>query len=172
LDSAFRDELSDWQFAAHLQGIKFSKLYTIPYNLTNEGVVENEIHFLDKDREKEAFPQMLLSPLELTLQPGDRIIAVDGVPVKRSSDILKQLQERNVNIIVQREGRPLKSSWRDADKVFDQNVNLKDVDKIAQSIGTQNLVTLSGSFVLLKPAEPKTHEEIYAFSEQYESGLS
>jgi regulator of sigma E protease len=167
LDSAFRDELSDWQFAAHLQGIKFSKLYTIPYNLTNEGVVENEIHFLDKDREKEAFPQMLLSPLELTLQPGDRIIAVDGVPVKRSSDILKQLQERNVNIIVQREGRPLKSSWRDADKVFDQNVNLKDIDKIAQSIGTQNLVTLSGSFVLLKPAEPKTHEEIYAFSEQY-----
>lgn len=162
-DPAFRDELTDWQFAAGLQGTKFSKLYTIPYNLTNDGVVENEVRFIDKENEEAAFPITPDSPLEAPLQPEDRIIAIDGTPVKHSSEIIKLLQDRSVHLIVQRaRERPVQISWREVDQVFDKMAMQEEIDKIGNTIGLNSSSLSSKDLVLLKPIKLKAHEEIYA----------
>lgn len=172
-DPAFRDELTDWQFEAQLSATKFQKLYTLPYNLTNDGIVENEVRFIDKDNEEIAFPAQAVAALELPLQPGDRIVAVDGVQVKHSSEILKQLQERNVHVIVERlQEKAARANWRNADHVFDLSVHEEDLAKIAQSIGSGQPVAASGDLVLLKSIKPKTHHEIYWSPEKYAALMS
>jgi regulator of sigma E protease len=157
-----RDELKDWQFAAHLNSVKFSSLYVLPYNLTNDGVVENQVHFIDKEREQEAFSSSPLSSLELPLQPGDRIVAVEGIPVKLSPDILKQVQEKHILMIVKRDLLLNKESWKDADQLFEREANPSEIEKISAAIGTGHPLQQSGPFILLKPILPKTHQEIYS----------
>lgn len=158
----FKEELKDWQFEAHLNPIKFGSLYVLPYNLTNQGVVEYPIHFIDKEHEEELFSISPLSPLELPLLSGDKIIAVDGTPVDLSVDILKQIQGRHINMIVKRQPHGSKTSWKDADHAFELGANPAEIEKISSTLGTKHLVPQSGSFVLLKPVAPKTHQEIYS----------
>lgn len=171
IDSAFKEELIDWQYEANLNPIKIQMLEMIPYNLTNDGVVENEIKFIEKEKENEAFSQNHLTNLELPLQPGDRILAVDGVPVHHAFDILKQIQMRHVSIIVERDSVGNKLPWRDAEKVFETEVNWGDLKKIASSIGTQQVVKEAGQLHLLNPVVPKTRKEIF-YSEEKQAELS
>ena len=65
LDSGMREELTDWQFAAQLNGIRFQNLFMIPYNLNNEGVVEGRVKFIDKENEEQVFNKNLFSDLEI-----------------------------------------------------------------------------------------------------------
>lgn len=160
LDPAFKEELVDWQFEAQLNGSKFQKLYTIPYALNNEGVVESELKFIDKEKQAEAFQEYPYSDIEAPLQPGDKIIAVDGFPVKHSYEILGKLQEHHVNVIVERNAAELrKVPWKEADTDFDQEVEWKDMHKIAQTIGTDSVVNTAGDLHLLKPIQPKMRSE-------------
>lgn len=157
LDSEFKEELIDWQFEAELNSIKIPNLYTIPYNLTNDGVVENEVRFIDKENQSEAFPDHPYSELEQPLMPGDRILAVDGRPISHSYELLKDLQHRQVNIIVERN----REGWKkipsvDEDADFDKQVDWKEVEIIAQTIGTAKPIKHAGDFVLLNPIVPKT----------------
>ena len=80
LDTEFKEELTDWQFEAQLNNVKIPKLYTIPYTLTNDCVVEREVRFIDKENQEEAFPKHPFSELEQELLPGDRILAVRWNP--------------------------------------------------------------------------------------------
>src|SRR5262249_55484550 len=77
LDAGFKDELIDWQFEAQLKDIKMQQLYALPYNMTNDCVIENELHFIDKEKELETFPRTSFSNLEKPLKAGDQILAVD-----------------------------------------------------------------------------------------------
>ncbi len=72
LDPEFKEELIDWQFEAQLNGNKIPKLYTIPYNLNNETVVERPVKFIDKEKEEEAFPKYPFSVLDMPLEPEIR----------------------------------------------------------------------------------------------------
>lgn len=162
LDSEFKEELIDWQFEAQLNGIKIQKLYTIPYNLNNEGVVESEVRFIDQENEEEAFPQYPYSILETPLQAGDRIIAVDGFPVAYSYEILLHLQQKHVNMIVERSPELKKMpSWKQADKLFDQQYNWQDLQRLITQIGISPTtdIRFSGNLYLLEPVEPKTRSE-------------
>ncbi|MGK5593979.1 MAG: site-2 protease family protein [Parachlamydiaceae bacterium] len=163
MNSEFKEELVDWQYEAQLNMSRLQKLYMIPYNLTDDGVVENDIRFIDKDSEKEAFPSHPLTSLELPLQPGDRIIAVDGVPVKHSSEILKQIQSRYLSIIVER-SKELSQVLpvQETEKEFETEVNSKDIEKIASSIGLEKTIKQSGDLYLLNPVIPRTRSEILA----------
>lgn len=169
LDSEIKEELIDWQFEAGLNSLKFPKLYTIPYNLNNECVVENEAKFIDKDNQEEAFPKHPYSNLESPLEPKDKILAVDGVPIEHSYQLLAQLQQHRVNIIVERNKKDFrKASWLDADAEFDKQADWSDLKKIAQSIGTKNVVTTADDFHLLKPVYPKMRSE-FALSPEKQS---
>lgn len=165
-DQAFREELTDWQHAAGLEKIRFPQLLTLPYNLTNSGVVENEVRLIDRDDEEKAFPKVPYSKLEEPLKAGDRIVAVDGQLVQNSSEILKALQSRKVYVIVERpkEKIPLVSS-SDADQLFDAHMHAKDASIIAATIGTKNVKKERGSLVLLTPVSPKTYHDIFLSSE-------
>lgn len=155
-DNEFKQEMTDWQYEARLNNIKISNLYTIPYGLTNDGVVEKTLRFIDKDNEKEAFPRHPFSELEQELVPGDRILAVDGKPISHSYELLAMLQKHQVNIIVERSPEGLKKiSWQDADEDFNRQIDWINVKKISQSIGTRNLVAQAGNIALLKPVTAK-----------------
>lgn len=161
LDPEFKEELIDWQFEAQLNGTKIQKLYTIPYNLNNEGVVEGRVKFIDKDNEEDAFPKHPFSVLETPLEEGDKILAVDGIPVIYSYEILSHLQQRHVNIIVERskkiEDIP---SWRNADKLFDEQYSWKDLQTLASHIGLSNEPKSAGNLYLLKPVVPKKRKDL------------
>lgn len=155
LDSQFRDELIDWQYEAGLNGKKIQNLFAIPYDLTNDGVVQSRVKFIDKDNEKEAFPVRPYSALEIVLQPGDKILAVNGEAVSHASDILNKIQTNRVNIIVERNASTSpKASWKNEDTEFDREVDYGAITKIASAIGTSSKVTESGSFHLLNPVTP------------------
>jgi regulator of sigma E protease len=160
LDAEFREELIDWQFEAELNGVKMQKLYTIPYNLNNDCVVEAAVKFIDKEKEEEAFPEIPFSVLETPLQEGDRILAVDGIPVTYSYEILSHLQQRHINIIVQRDpelrNMPV---WENADTFFDQQVKWDDLQKITSRIGLWPLTKSSGNLYLLEAVVPKTRSQ-------------
>lgn len=161
MTSEFRDELKDWQFAAKLNPIKFGSLYVLPYNFTNDGVVEHPLQFIDKEHEQEAFAPFPFSSVELPLQSGDRILAVDGTPVSSSSEILKKIQERHLHMIVKRNPTFVLESWNNADHSFELESNPSDIEKISNTIGTKHSIKQSGSFALLEPIAPKSHREIY-----------
>lgn len=160
LDSEFREELIDWQFEAQLNGIKIQKLYAIPYNLNNECVVEAEVRFIDKEKEEEAFPQHPFSVLETPLEEGDKILAVDGISVTYSYEILLHLQQRHVNLIVERDPKLARiSSWQQADALFDQQYHWEDLQKLVAQIGISSAPQSSGNLVLLEPIVPKMRKD-------------
>lgn len=160
MDPEFREELTDWQFEAELNNVKIQKLYAIPYNLTNDAVVENRLKFIDTESEIEVFPKHPYSSLETPLLAKDRIIAVDGVPVKTSHALLAQLQEHRINIIVERPKEEWGSISSDsADDSFDKEEDLGSIQKIVNSIGSNNVVRSAGEYQLLNAIVPKMRSE-------------
>lgn len=160
LDANFREELVDWQFEAGLNYTRFQNLYALPYNLTNNAIVEHPVKFIDQENQEETFPPHPFSSLEMPLLPDDKIIAVNGIPVTHSADLFKELQTYKVNIIVERNPEIVKAvSWKVADDDFDQQVDWKDLNAIVQSIGTSTPILQKGDFVLLNPVIPKVRSD-------------
>lgn len=167
LDTQVRDELTDWQFAANLNSIRFQDMYTIPYNLNNQAVVEGEVKFIDKENEEQAFPKFPFSNLEAPLQPGDKIVAVHNNSVSSSAELLAQLQKNIVTVIVERHPQIHQSiSWQKADRAFDLEINWHDLNKMVDSIVNQKPIHQLGDFVLLDPIVPKTRNQIFLSPEK------
>jgi regulator of sigma E protease len=157
LDTETKEELTDWQYEAGLNNVKLQKLYTIPYHLTNDGVVVGDVKVIDKEKEKELFPEKAFAANETKLLPRDKIIAIDGTPVKTSYDLLANLQHRKINIIVERNADNAKEiSWKKEDGDYDKTINWNDISSIANTIGTGHLIQKAGNYVLLNPVTPKT----------------
>lgn len=157
LDPQFKEELTDWQYEAGLNNVKLQKLYAIPYNLTNDAVVENELKFIEKDKEKAFFPEHPFALNESKLLPKDKIIAIDGTPIKTSYALFANLQQRKVNIIVERNPETSETlSWQLGDAGFEKDLNWNDISAIASTIGNGHLIPKAGHYVLLNPVTPKT----------------
>ncbi len=166
LDRNFREELTDWQYEAGLNGKKIQDLYMIPFDLSNDAVVQNQVSFIDRDNEEEAFPSIAFSDLTKTLLPGDKIIAVDALPISHASDLMAKLQENRLTIIVQRNTeKPKKILWNEGNAAFDEEVNLADLKKLTDSIGTTKTLKSVGSLYLLNPIVPKMRKDFYLASE-------
>lgn len=160
LEGQFKEELADWQFEAQLNSSRLSKLLFIPYNLTPEAVVEGDAKFIEQDAQKQAFPAHPYASLDEPLLPGDKIIAVDGFPITRSYELFSRLQKHYVNVIVARNSSEIaKVRWVEADKDFDQEMELKDLQAVANTIGTEHAVRDAGDFHLLNPVLPKMRSE-------------
>ncbi len=160
LDAEVREELIDWQFEAQLNGTKIQKLYTLPYNLNNECVVEGRVKFIDKDKEEEAFPKHPYSLLETPLEEGDVILAIDGIQVTYSFEILSRLQQRRVNIIIERTPALAQvPSWKVEDQLFDEQFSPQDLDKLVSKIGLTNEPRSVGNLFLLDPIVPKMRKD-------------
>lgn len=166
-NAEFREEMEDWQYDAGLNRRRLNELYTIPYNLTHDCIVEGQLRFIDPESEEDAFPEPPRTGLESPLQKGDRILAVQGVPVDHSSEMLASLQERRVLLIVQRNANGETSlSWDQADKAFDEQIDYRHLNRIARSVGNERPVLSSGDLRLLKPVKPKRQEELLGSKEK------
>jgi regulator of sigma E protease len=157
-DAQVKEELIDWQFEAGLQGNKIQNLYYIPYNLTNDGIVEEQLKFIDKDNQNEAFPSHQYSSLENPLLTGDKIVAIYGIPIKKSYELLKELQTYKVNVIVQREHySPISTEQADTD--FNREIEWDNLMKITDTIGSDHPIQNVGNLYLLKAITPKPRNE-------------
>jgi regulator of sigma E protease len=161
LENEQKEELTDWQWEANLKNTKLNKLYFIPYNLNADNIVESQLKFIDPERELAAFPKVVFSDKEEALLPGDQIIAIDGTKISSAPKLLKDLQARKVQLIVEGKDKVLKPElWTKADEIFDKEVNLTDLAAIEETIGTDSPLKEKGNLKLLKPITPKTRSEL------------
>lgn len=166
LNPEIREELIDWQFEAQLNGTKIQKLYYLPYNLNNEGLVEGPIKFIDQEKEEEIFSKHPFSSLEQPLEEGDRIIAVDGIAMTHSYEILSHLQQHYVNLIVERDPKlAYIASSQQADALFDQQYKWEDLHQLISKIGIASTPQSSGNLVLLNAIVPKMRKDFQLSSE-------
>lgn len=152
--SAQIEELDDWRHEAGLT-LRVQDLYFIPYNLTAQAVVENSLSYVDANsRQQNAFEQSARSEIEIPLEKGDRILAVDGLHVASSYALLTALQNRHIQIIVQKKNEGPSPSWKEADQAFQNSFDLPALKKMVDSIGTPNLVQMEGNLRFLRPVVP------------------
>lgn len=162
LDQDYKEELTDWQYEGKLQKVKLRELFAIPYRLNNQNVVEGRVAFVDREGEREAFPAIPYSSLEDPLEPGDRILAVDGHPVHHPFQLIDQIQKPQAIVIVERKGESSELiSLKKADEEFDREVNWADLDKIANSLGTEKTISHLDRLYLLKTVTPKKRGDFF-----------
>jgi regulator of sigma E protease len=155
-DSLHYEELSDWQYEASLKEGKLNNLYFIPYDLDSNCVVESAVGLVDSQLDGEAFPKIPLSSQYASLQKGDKIIAVDGNPVKRSFDLLNRIQSRQVHVVVDRSADALKSlDWMEDDLSMNDQDLYADLTAMTKTIGTNKPLRSLGDLVMLNPVAPK-----------------
>lgn len=154
-----KNDLDDWQYQAGLKS-KVRDLYFIPYLLNFDGTIQTSHAFLDCNAEKVIPALEPRHPLAMPLEPSDRIIAVDGIPVHDVTDLLRELQTRRALIIVDRTSSLEIPSWQNADILLERSLNPQTLSAIISQIGTATPLTQSGSFFLLKPVALKTLSEL------------
>lgn len=159
LDPDFREELVDWQYEAQLHRQKVLKLYAIPYNMTADGVVESVFKFIEPEQQQQAFPEVVTSPFNEPLEVGDRIVAVNGTPIKHAYELLGQLQEPKVLLIVLRGGDLSPTNIQQANVQLTQEINGPALQKLVAAIGLPDAPTAEGSLHLLPAITPKSYRE-------------
>ncbi len=169
-----RNELIDWQYEMRASPAKKrgKELQLLPYVISNEGYVEAPLEFLDVDAKRTAFPRDSINQSsELPLQPGDRIVAVDGIAVDRGYQILEQIQTHRLNFIVEKGVQAVaKTSWKDEDHLFIKDIDYQAMAPLVNTLGTQNPVVANERFAFLKPVEPKSIDQ-FALSEANQEAL-
>ncbi len=158
-------EIGDWQYEAGLKS-KFQDLYFIPYNLSPTGQVEGQLGFIDEMDQRKAFENCERCAFFMPLQEGDQILAIDGISVKTSYELLDLLQTRRVLAIVDRDPKDEKAVlWTKADAQF-EDFNPKDLSQIVASIGTQKPIISAGDLHLLNPMIPQSLLDLPLTSQQ------
>ncbi|MES2198643.1 MAG: site-2 protease family protein [Chlamydiota bacterium] len=147
-------ELQDWAHAGEFKG-DYSQLYFIPYAVTNRGIVEYATAYVDKDAKERKQFEKDFSSLEIPLLPGDVILSVDGKEISSGGDLLTSLQNRSVQMIVQRGVQYPAISWKKSDSEFTQGISFSDLDRLSHSILTKKRLTSIGDLYFLQPVEPK-----------------
>lgn len=156
-----QDEIEDWQFEA---GVKknFDEIYSIPYDLRLDCTVQDSIAFIDLDDQKKVDQKFT----EQKLLPGDLIVAVNGQPVKKAYELLALLQEKKVQVIVQRDsGLEEGMSLNEANDRFRKAYDYQAIEPIISSIGTASLEKKSGDYELLEIITPVKLKELPMHSE-------
>ena len=155
-----QNELIDWQYEVGLKN-RWQQMRILPYIVSIEGYVEAPLEFIDKESYLEAFPLHPYSPqLEQSLQPGDRILAVDGKTIDKGYNILKLLQTHRVQLMIESNMPGDKQiSWKDENKIFQNSLNFNKIQKLAQNVGIKNSNRNLGNLALLNPVEPKRMDQ-------------
>jgi len=163
--SHIKNEFEDWQYEGHINK-RWHELFTLPYVVNSEGYIESPMDFLDEDSRLAAFPLHSYDKLlDAPLEPGDRILAVDGSPVSRGYEILEKVQQHRVQLMVKRGGAAKGNvTWKEEDTVFIEGVDWKALQETTALIGTR--VKSNDSFVLLNPVLPKMIDEFVLTAEQ------
>ena len=126
-------ELDDWQYTLALRK-KNDQLKMIPYGISSSAVVEQSLSYIDERAEPKAYFEG--DSYSQPLQRGDRIVAIDGVPIHSGQDLFDHLQTKHVQLVVQRADPVQPVNWKQADKNFVDSIDgtaLKNVlDRLAR----------------------------------------
>jgi regulator of sigma E protease len=143
-----KDEFDDWRHEIGLQ-TPIRNLVYIPYFINSKLVVETEVPFIDDDlvHQEEAL-------LANKLQKGDKIIAVDGIPVSKSYDFLSHIQVKKVQVIVANEAKRQIVSWNGRDNIFTQDIHWQDLALMINDVGSVDAKMAIGNLKRLSPIEP------------------
>ncbi len=155
-------EFSDWHYEA---GIKkpWKELFLLPYNISSSGVAQHRLRFIDDELYNRAFPTHPYSEaLDEPLHPGDKIIAVDGIPIQSGHQLLKLIQDKRVQLIVKSHDPSLSTKllWTKADSIFEDSFDLKAISELSKSIGKEKGVRTTGNYHLLNPVTPKRLDQL------------
>lgn len=150
-----KDELDDWRHALSLKN-RLSDLFYIPYNISKDLVVEESVPYVDEVSEPQnAFKASTeRSTLEIPLQNGDRILAVDGISVQNGEEFLNNLQTPKTLIIVERGQSFHPISWKKADNALIEDFSTSSILSMISSVGTEKPIMQTGRYVLLNPVTP------------------
>jgi len=163
------EELHDWQYEARLTNTVFQNLLYIPYNLSNDCVVEGPLSLLDSDKNDLLVDRRTNLEIDAPLHVGDVIVAVNGTQVEASYELLRELQTPKALIIVDRSPKVFDSkSYDTSNALFDAPLHAKELSELIATIGRPNSERQIGTLHLLNPVVPKTREEIFSASEQAE----
>jgi regulator of sigma E protease len=146
-------EVDDWRHEAQIP-VRLQDITFIPYTLTNDCVVQSRLDFIDEKEQLTAFTKCQRCSYFHPLQEGDRILAVDGMSVSSSYDLLRTLQTRRTLLIVER-GLDLKTAAAISTAETEFETSYDDLRAIVSSIGTETPVTHAGKLHLLKPVVPR-----------------
>lgn len=146
-----KEELKDWKYEISLSGPLYN-IYFIPYDLSNNMVVGSKIAFIDKSEEKKAFTSCYRCKSYFPLSKGDKIVAIDGQKVSSPYDFLQKLQEKRAVIIVQKhQSLNTLQSFTKADRDFDTQLSLDDLNRIVAHIGSNQQIKSLNKIALLNP---------------------
>lgn len=150
-----KGELSDWQFLQKMKG-RLTQFYFIPYNITSDLIVESTLPYVDPEFKKSQLNAPLLTPFDGVLEKGDKIIAIDLAPINHASELLKALQSKKVNIVVERGvNNQLPISFEEAAKQFANHDLLSEVNRFTATFLNPNFKETQGRLVKLNSVEPK-----------------
>ncbi|MDN3505046.1 MAG: site-2 protease family protein [Rhabdochlamydiaceae bacterium] len=152
-------EIDDWQHELNLKG-DFLDNYFIPYSLNGNGVVQNEVHYIDDNSNELALDSGKF------LRKGDKIIAVDSQKVYQSYQVLAHMQKKMANVIVQRNEKYPPLSWKSEDRRFIDSVNYKDLTQLVAMMDVTGAEKSKGNLVLLNPIEPLSQSNFVYSKEQ------
>lgn len=156
LPSDYRSELEDLKYENGLKS-KLNQLRIIPYQISSKLEVEVPLRYLDA-----AYNNIDSASLENSkLMPGDKILAIDGVPIQSTQELLTKTQTHQFNIIAQsgNENLPV-APWQEVNANFDQNINWDHLNSLKHSIGLNTNISQIGNLKLLKPVTPMTLSQI------------
>lgn len=152
LSQEVRGELTDWMFEGKIDNTKISSLFFLPYNFSQECVVEAPLEFLASHTNGFSSSELI---------PGDKVIAVWGIPVTKTYEILRFVQKPHAVILVERGFSPCRNvSLQELDQLFVQPYRSADFSFLIQNIGLASAEPSSSSLKLLTYVPLFTKEEL------------
>lgn len=147
-------EFDDWKYEAGLRNRGESYAF-IPYLLSYDLRVEKGLYYINQESKvARATSTLKTSSLDTILRPGDRILAVDGIPVDSPIDFFRELQAPRVQMIVNRSTHSNSVNWSNEDEVFIKGTNWEELLPIVRTIGSKEPLKSNGAFHLLQPVTP------------------
>jgi regulator of sigma E protease len=174
LDLEAKADLQDVSYALSLRN-PLSSLYYIPYALSEDCQVQSALSYIDENASERKMFDPSSGQLEIALQPGDRILAVDGAQVQQLHDFFAAVQTRQVQIIVVRGESYVPISWKTADEAFVSGISFSDLNQLVASMGTSSQMSHVGNLYLLNPVTPKPRYEFpltYSLKERITEAVS
>ncbi|NGX34216.1 MAG: putative zinc metalloprotease [Candidatus Anoxychlamydiales bacterium] len=162
---SFKNDLDDYRYFKKIK-TNLNDLYSIPYSFDENAKVKKPLNFVDETKALQF--SNTRDAYSVPLQKGDKIIAVGGERIKNGANLFIELQNPKILFITQRDSKIFtKVSYKDMNKNFDENLDIKSLNQIVKFLGTPNEITQADSLYLLKPIKPIAREEMANLDKAY-----
>nr|NGX63875.1 putative zinc metalloprotease [Candidatus Anoxychlamydiales bacterium] len=169
LSSYFKNELDDYRYFSNIK-TNLNDLNIIPYHFDEDGEIIKSLNFIDESKALSFLNSR--NAYSVALKKGDKILTIGGDKITNGSNILTNFQNPKILLIAQRDPKILtKISYKEIDKDFDKNLDIKSLNQIVKYIGTNKQILSSNNLHLLKPIEPMSYKTLAKIDESFAKNL-